>query len=225
LGWYNWARFGSVVEFGMRYQMGYRNLAENSGDIFNLAYVPQNLYNYFFTLFDLQSQFPFLSLKLGMNDPIYHAIVFPKIYTSQFVTGLLYTAPFVIFALVPLVIFLFSYFKKQPLQTLADGNAASTLYWLVMTLGGAFFMSFGVLMMYFWVGIRFFEDFMPSLTLLSVIGFWQGYSLALGKSYNHKMYAGLGIVLAVISITISTLLAISINDARFVIIQFFSVFQ
>jgi len=46
LGWYNHARFGSVFETGINYQLTATNLQKNHNDLFTLANVPQNLYNY-----------------------------------------------------------------------------------------------------------------------------------------------------------------------------------
>jgi hypothetical protein len=56
--------------------------------------------------------------------------------------------------------------------------------------------------------MRYAEDFMPALTLLSLIGFWHGYA-SLQNSKRGKVFASLGIILAGISIIIGILLALS----------------
>jgi hypothetical protein len=64
-------------------------------------------------------------------------------------------------------------------------------------------------MFFFWAGMRYLGDFLPLLTILSAIGFWQGYRLAAHKSLINTLYILAGIILASISIIMGTLLAIS----------------
>ncbi len=47
LGWYNWVRFGSVFESGLRYQLSGINYRDHYDEIFLLGYVPANFRNYF----------------------------------------------------------------------------------------------------------------------------------------------------------------------------------
>src|SRR5258708_37686732 len=46
LGWYNWVRFGSVFESGLRYQLSGINYRDHYDEIFLLGYVPANFRNY-----------------------------------------------------------------------------------------------------------------------------------------------------------------------------------
>ena len=48
LGWYNWARFGSVLETGMSYQLAMLPIERYAHDLFSARYLPQDLYNYLF---------------------------------------------------------------------------------------------------------------------------------------------------------------------------------
>jgi hypothetical protein len=96
------------------------------------------------------------------------------------------------------------------------------LDWTALTLSGAWLAAFGFLLTYYWVAERFLEDVMPSWIMLSVIGFWQGYSYLSHRPPWEKWFAVLGIVLAATSIVASTLVAISVNEARFALIHLFS---
>ena len=49
LGWYNWARFGSVLETGLRFQLSGINYLEYYNDVFSTKYVLLNLRYYLFT--------------------------------------------------------------------------------------------------------------------------------------------------------------------------------
>ena len=69
--------------------------------LFSLAYLPSNLYGYLFYGFDLQKTFPFL-----VADNPMHPIIFPNLTPSvlfEQTTGILWTSPFLLFALIPLV--------------------------------------------------------------------------------------------------------------------------
>jgi hypothetical protein len=68
-------------------------------------------------------------------------------------------------------------------------------------------------------------DFTPSLLALSVVGFWQGYAALAPESAARKRFAVLGAAIAGVSMFISILLAISINDARFEIVRLFSLLK
>ena len=97
--------------------------------------------------------------------------------------------------------------------------------WIVLLLAGSFMTAFIFLMVFFWSANRYFEDFMPSLLALSVVGFWQGYRQLAPDSRARKAYTVLGSSLAGASILISILLAVSMNDARFGLIRFFDLLQ
>jgi hypothetical protein len=78
-------------------------------------------------------------------------------------------------------------------------------------LSSSFLIAFLVLMVFFWTGTRYLGDFIPALTVLSVLGFWQGYQFRGHKPLTKNMYILSGVVLAIVSILMSTLLAISID--------------
>ncbi len=212
LGWYNWARFGSVTESGTYYQMNHGFVHYHVDELFGFKYVFQNLYNYFFAPFNVSAQFPFLHPNLGSKEEMFlFSASAPSIYGSQLITGLLYAAPFVIF-------FTALFFKRQS----EAPNAQRLFNWIIATLAGSALAAFSFLLIFFWAAMRYMADFMPSLMLLSVIGFWHGYSLLLQKPLALKLYTALAVTLASVSIVVSLLLALSVNDARFLVIRFFT---
>jgi drug/metabolite transporter superfamily protein YnfA len=93
------------------------------------------------------------------------------------------------------------------------------LNWIMLTLSGACLAIFGFLLSFFWAATRYLEDGMPAMIMLSVIGFWQGYQSLRNKPIGTRFYTAIGVVLIAVSILISTLVAISVNDARFEIIR------
>ena len=209
LGWYNWARFGSITETGLYYQFAGWNLREHYNELFSQVYIFQNLYNYLFNPIEFTSKFPFVFMSQGSETPIFSFYSLPDIYNAQPITGLLYTFPFAIFSAVPL---LGLFFRKRFAQISADADDQTRLNLIVLGLGGSSLLAFSLLMLFFWAGMRYWGDASPSLMALSVIGFWQGYKYLADKPLLGGLYITVGVFLASMSILLSTLLAISTNS-------------
>jgi hypothetical protein len=224
LGWYNWARFGSVLESGYFYAMtSIPNLEEHYNQLFNPIFFLQNLYNYFLFPFSIRSQFPFFFAEYGNINAIFPSYQLPSFYFSQKITGLVFTVPFLVFAIIPSVTYFNNLLKQKKAQSSLDkGDERRILNWMTLTLSGAGLAVFSFLMAYYWAATRFLEDVMPSMIMVSIIGFWQGYQSLSNKPVGKTVYTTIGIILILISILISTLVALSINNARFVIVHLFS---
>jgi len=223
LGWYNWARFGSTLETGFSYQT---DTALATGrqffDAIRPVFILQNLWSYLLTPFDIGAQFPWLFAKSASATAIFGWYSLPELYGAQTLTGLLYTVPFVLFAMIPLARLVNRTFGRKAAGIPLHNHELHLLDWTALTLSGAWLAAFGFLLTYYWVAERFLEDVMPSWIMLSVIGFWQGYSYLSHRPPWEKWFAVLGIVLAATSIVASTLVAISVNEARFALIHLFS---
>ncbi|WKZ35730.1 MAG: hypothetical protein QY332_19135 [Anaerolineales bacterium] len=215
LGWYNWARFGSITEFGLYYQMAGFYIQEVHQDLFKPIYIMQNVYNYLLNPFRFEAQFPFFIVENGSNEAVFHTYPLPELYTSQQITGLLYTAPFIVFSIIPMLT-LFST-RLEKFSSLAHTNMEDGHFYsrISITLSAVFLSAFGFLMTFFWAAMRYMEDFVPSLMILSVIGFWQGYQILANRPALRKSFIFVGLALAIVSIVVSNLVAISINDLRF----------
>ncbi len=223
LGWYNWARFGSITETGFIYQIpSAMNLQRLYSDIIKPIYILQNLYNYFLNPVEIRSQFPYVFAEFGNTKAIFSSYALPNLYSAQPITGLLYLIPFIIFGIIPLTIFLYDLFSKKTFRPAPENDDRRVLNWTILSLSGGCLLVFGFLLSYYWAAARFVEDVEPFLAMLSVIGFWQGYQIVSNKPAWKRSYTSLGVILASASILISTLVAISVNDARFVIIRLFS---
>lgn len=222
LGWYNWARFGSVLETGLYYQLpGSINLQTHYRELVSPVYVLQNLYNYLLNVFDFRSEFPFLYVLPVSTKPIFPSYPLPKLYRGQAVTGLAWIAPFVVFAISPAVKAFRAIARKRESHAPRPDIEGRLWDWTVVSLSAVSLAAAGVLLAFFWCAMRYMEDFMPSLTLLSILGFWTGYRGLSGRRRLRTWYAACGMMLAGASIIVSTLIALSINDARFMIIRLF----
>ena len=180
LCWYNWARFGSVFEFGLRYQLTTTDYNEFN-NLFSVRYLRENLLSYFLRPYQIQAEFPFISTveNTVSNDRL---------------AGLPYTSPHLLFLLLPLARFF------SPRARAEDRQET----WLINALGGASLISLVIILLYYFTAMRFSFDFMPGLLVLAVIHFMQGY----GQAKSNQGYLLLAVVLFSFSILLSTLIAL-----------------
>jgi len=212
LGWYNWARFGSVTETGFFYEMAGVDIQKHYTELFSRSYIIQNLYNYLFNPPGFMSRFPFASMLMGSKNLDLPFYTVPKFYHAQPITGLSCIFPFAVFAFVPLIALLSNLLKRKSAEILLGDNDHGLLVWTILNLSGSFLIAFCLLMGFFWAGMRYMGDFIPPLTVLSALGFWQGYRFPAQNTLAKNLYNLSGIILATISILVSTLLAISTNS-------------
>ncbi len=209
LGWYNWARFGSIAETGFSYQLAGVNLQEHTAEMFSGVDIIQNLYVYLFNAPAFTSMFPFVSMHPVSEKITLPFYAGPKFYYTEPMTGLIYLFPFAVFALIPLARLLLDLFKPNSKIHSLESREDRLMTWLSLDLIFACFAAFWLIMLFFWSGMRYLGDFLPFLIVLSVIGFWQGYRFSEEKSSTNTFYIFSGILLACISIIMATLLAIS----------------
>ncbi len=208
LGWYNWARFSSILETGFTYQLAGPDLQKHLNELFSPVYIFQNLYNYLLNPFVANRQFPFIHPARGLVEEILPSQVLP-IYLAQSITGLLFSAPFAVFAIIPISSSLKRWFKKDQSNDTREARLAASFHWIVISLFGSFMLTFVSLLTFFWSAMRYMEDFIPALMLLSIIGFFYGYQLFSQSSNKRKLYSVTGIALAGVNIVSGILLAIS----------------
>ncbi|HEY9151930.1 MAG TPA: hypothetical protein VIN60_03520, partial [Anaerolineales bacterium] len=135
----------------------------------------------------------------------------PNIYNSEKITGLLYTVPFTLYAFNTVV----SLVYRPPQRGPVDQSGQQLLKWFIGVLLGSFICGFLSFLLFFWAALRYFEDFLPSLIILSIVGFWQGYRYCSAHITYRNVYLIIGIGLILISIVVSTLIALSFGSPRF----------
>jgi hypothetical protein len=177
------------------------------------VYIIQNLYNYLLIPPRLKSAFPFLIPVYGNLKPILSFFSLPSIYYSQEITGYLFNAPFILLAVVPAV-GLLSNLRRQPKSSMNEGDR-SLFNWLLTGLLGSFLIGFAFFLVFFWVATRYFTDFIPTLVLLSVIGFWQLHLHFARRPVSLFVFTLGGFALIAISVIASNLIALSLNSGRF----------
>ncbi len=197
LGAYNWARFDSPLEFGLRYQITIYNLNRDMPLAFQADYLPYNIGAYILQPFDFITSFPFIR-PIGYSAMLQsRGITEPKLYAAGNVTGILAFAPFLVLAILPfLKKRVSSPFSAQPL----------TIY----LLGGSFLISFTSLLLYYYGQMRFLVDVISQITLLAIFGYW----LILRRSHYKKTMLHFSNFLILVTLIASLLLAVTSESGR-----------
>ena len=211
---YNWARFHSVFETGLSYQLAGSDLQKYSHVLFSPLYILPNLYNYLVMAPRINRNFPFLESVPGIGPSIFSFINLPDIYFNNVLTGILFSTSFVLFAGICVTTFVLK--KKHLMSLVSQADDPSLFKGLIAALAGSFLFGFVPFILFFWVASHYQTDFVPSLVILSIIGFWQGYIFTTHKpDIIHKLYVTIGIILMVASIIISILLVLSAHADKF----------
>lgn len=206
LAWYNWARFDSIFEFGLYYQLAAFNLQANYSILFSRVYFAQNIYNYFLNPFGVTGSFPFVKPLAGTEKPVLASIALPNLYAVEGkFPGALFSTPFLIFAGLPPVLYVMKLLKKFNHRE-KKIEIFHFLDWTTLGLFGASIAGAMPTLLLFYVGFRYETEFIASLTLLALTGFCQGWQLA-KKDTGRRVYAVLGITLASLSVLINIALA------------------
>ncbi len=193
LCWYNWMRFESIFEFGMRFQLASVNYNEFN-NLFSTRYVYENFLNYFIRPYQIQAAFPYIK-------------TIENVISNDRLAGLLYTSPYFLFTLIPMGRFLHSTLASKKNSNI-DQNKNPLEKWLITAFTGSFLLSLVIILSYYFTAMRFTEDFMPALLLLSTIHFRQGHQLLSGNRKLGNIYIFFATLLVVFSITASTLIAL-----------------
>ena len=183
LGWYNWARFGSITEFGVTYMLTNTDYSQFKA-LFSTQYLRESVLSYFLRPYQIHTEFPFIK-------PVENTI------SNDRLAGLPYTTPYLFLLFTPLL--RFSSSQKESAE-----NSNRLEKQLVIALGGASVVSLVIILAYYFTAIRFTADFMPGFLLLATIFFVQGSRQA--KSPRGYIFAVM--VIAGISVTASVLIAI-----------------
>lgn len=207
LGWYNYARFGSVFEIGLRYQLTIFNLNKYYGDSFSPAYFPLNIRNYLVIPFRATPGYPFIEAIPGVSE--LPGLNVPKIFRVEQITGLLYSFPFAGFALVAGASAILA-LRRPPAGSESERSGGRDLLaWLSFSLAGVVLLSFASLLLFRYASMRYLADIVPPLLLLSVCGFWEGGRLLRDRALPRRACFLLGAGLAAVSILVSVLLGIA----------------
>ena len=187
---YNYARFGSWTEFGFRYQLTSYNLYNDLDQTLSIAYAPPNLYKTLLNPLERREAFPYI-FPTRWAGPDWLSHYQPGMYLTitENITGIFVSSPFVLLALLSL-------FQKR-----------GDLRWILLALALGTLGFFIILQTYFFIAMRYLLDVIPTLTLLTIIGFWHGLDLF----KNKKIYTFIATLFLIHTIAFSLLISFSGN--------------
>jgi hypothetical protein len=210
IGWYNWMRFDSPLEFGLRYQITIFNLNEQSNLVFEPGYFFLNLYAYIFHPYAILVKFPFIQPTVASTALKTLNAATPQFYYAGRVTGILFSAPFLLLCLVHL------FLKNKISKEEAPPALTQSYYFILFLFGGSFLLNFSILLFYFYGQMRFLVDLISQITLLAIIGYWQIISRKLKfNSLRSKLVLALANLLIILTLCTGLLLAFSSETGRF----------
>jgi len=172
LAWYNYARFGNILETGHRYQLTGGAMPADYRNIASISYILPNLYNLLFRPFQiLWREFPFFFTPYLTSHSWPKLFFFPhnpNYFFDEPIAGLFICIPAIWILLAVLVI---------PLQNSLKGPAGHTdaawslrnqslTGWLTWMAGGALLLNLASLSIFIYTTMRYLADVTPLLAIL-----------------------------------------------------------
>jgi hypothetical protein len=152
---FNLARFGSVTEFGQKYQLTGANYRTTPA-LFSPANALPSTWSYLLRLPEVQTTFPFVTARGGEGTfPAW--ISRPAFYESkEAIVGLLVSVPLILLAMLPII---------QALRRRIDGWAVALLL-----ISGA--LAFAPVLLAIGSTQRYLMDLWPCVAILTTMGIW-----------------------------------------------------
>lgn len=171
LFWYNHARFGSIFEFGHRYQLTGSSLTADYGDISSVTYILPNTFTYIFRLPALNSEFPFLTVPWIKEKMWPSFIHLPEnYYYTEPVAGILFIIPLIGLAAFLLARLFWIFINGDaPRGTSLQVSNPSLLLWFGFSLAVYVFIQMSILLVFVNSAMRYLLDVSPALIVLSTI--------------------------------------------------------
>ena len=213
IGMYNFARFSDPLESGWRYALGGGG-AQFAGlqAVFKWGNIPTNAYNYILGPASISGEFPFVRPLLASRalGPI--QIPHPGLFLPEYVTGLLVSTPFVVFALYLIwsltcgPVGCADSHRARPSFAAFDQPGFRGLVWVVCLASVTAFLP--ILTLYAVTG-RYLLDVAPLLMILATLGAWTAYA-AHARTPLKRLQIGSAILAAAgVSGVVSVLLALN----------------
>ena len=187
LAWYNYARFGSLLETGHRYQLTGGALPADYRDIVSPSYILPNLYNLLARPFELHwREFPFVFTPFIRNADWPRLIFYPRnpnYFYDEPITGIFVALPVLWFLFFPLGYLALrsglDWLKQRPSPALSLRTRPLST-WLVWMAAGAACLNLGILSVFIFSTMRYAADLTPLLTLL--VGLSAGWAASTFRS-------------------------------------------
>ncbi len=217
ISWYNFARFGNILESGHRYQLTGPSLPDQYSHVISLQYSLPSLYSYLIRppLFSLEA-FPFVSITFIKENMWPFFIFLPKYYYyPEPVAGLLIVTPAIWLLILPVMGSIRNFWHWLNLKPLEKNFPAAedALGWGLMV-GGSLFL-FSVLLVFNATTFRYMADVLPMLTLLVALCLGWGLKFLEKWRIIRQGLLVIAVFLLITSVVIGLLTGFTAGDAPF----------
>lgn len=219
LAWFNFVRFGNILESGLRYQLTGDALPDNFRLLFSPIYFAANTYSSLFRPLGFSvKEFPFFFSPYVL-DKMWPNFIHrpPTYYSGEPVVGVFASIPFLWSILFPIIMM----FKegmdwineKKSIFTTSDSNSIPK--WVILLLSGTGILLYVTLMFYVMSTMRFLVDFVPLWMLCAGISSWHFLARLGEKTGWKRVFLLTLIILCAMTIIISLFLNMQSGDKRF----------
>ena len=217
--WFNYARFGSITETGMKYQLTGDALPVDRSLVFSTGYISPNVYSSLFRPLQVTpGQFPFFSTPYILDNMWPNIVHRQKTYYSgEPVAGIFATVPF-LWLLVLLLIMggrlFLDWVNERPRAALVGSREEFPLWGSVMIAGGLL-IQLATNMTFVMTTMRYLADFTPMFVLTVALLVWGACSRLVLKPGWRLLLLLTTLLLSLASITIGLLTNLQGADWRF----------
>lgn len=171
LMWYNYARFGSPLDFGYHFLITGPTIPKDPSNTSSLGYIIPNFYQYLLRPPEIRGEFPYVIVPWIKNDMWPALIKLPRDYFyTEPVASLLLTVPVVGLAVLAALRLVWLYLNGFAPPRLSISTSDRVLWrWLMLALSGSVVFALIVLLVFIQNSYRYIVDITPSAILLGIL--------------------------------------------------------
>jgi hypothetical protein len=215
--WYNFARFGSILETGHRYQLTGVARPEDYGLVTSVLNVIPNLYNYLARPFaSLGYRFPFIDVPYITDDMWPWFIPKPPgVYAAKQISGIFLTIPIIWMVFLPSIklfekIWFWAKEKPAPKQSVHPD-----LKWVCWMVLGSVIILLASIAIFIAANMRYLVDIIPMLFILISLGVWYTLDFLEKSPAWRRVLLIVVLILGLVSISIGVLVGFGVPPYRF----------
>jgi 4-amino-4-deoxy-L-arabinose transferase-like glycosyltransferase len=217
LAWFNFARFGSIFETGIHYQLTGGVMPSSDTVLYSPWYIAPNVILSLFQPYAFSPhEFPFIN---AISNTYWAGMV--RIANSRYnvepVSGIFTTIPFLWLLIIPTTRQLkraWQWIKEEPASS-QKTTAPSLPLWLWIILIGGTAVSFVVTILFVMMTMRYLCDFVPMLLLLAATLAMFDIERLKGQIWQRRLLLAALIILSLVSVIIGLLINFNNSDLRF----------
>ncbi len=216
-GGYNFARFGSILETGHRYQLTGAGRPEEYGKVASMLHMIPNLYNYLARPFVFQpGEFPFIDIPYIKDDmwPWYIPRP-PGVYDAKQISGILLTIPILWLILLPVLKpteMVWAWVKEKSVPKNRTDPELKWVWGMVLGSAGVLLASVAVFKA---ANMRYLVDILPLLFLLVGLSVWWTFTFLAEKPGWRYFLILIVLILGLAGIILGLLAGFMVPPFRF----------